>query len=603
MKTPEHLSVRFAASLLLLCAAMSGMAQNKWVKCTELSDFVEGNCYLLTTAEPSDGQFYYVPASSVSIASGAFSKAGGLGTRSTADPLSLSPTEAGWLLVKTSKAGQYRLQSYTDDSTGKYLYITNDNNGVAIDNASKASSYWTIAQDGDSPLFKFTYNLKLKRDLCPYLTSPYGFRSYAYSAENEYSTHYLAVYQWTAGEVSTKTQTALQWSASAAVAVLGEVPTLPTLTVQPEGLTGVVFSSSNPSVATIDPQTGRVEVRSEGTTTLTATFAETDTFYGSSASYTLVVKSQQPGGEVADGYLHDLLTVESTGVTSSSYTAFSDIQAPGGSTAVYAGRVANNATANCFQLNKEPQNNILTTASGGCLRRVTVTWASYMTADEDGRSLAVYGSHTPYSAKTTKVSGTLLGQLTYHVGEPSASLDVTDQYEYILIVASAAIYFDQLDLAWATPVTVRTQLTAGHYGTLCLPSAVAKGDYTGAEFYAVAGTTLTPSGQVDGLVLLPVDSLRAATPYIYKATDTAIRVFYSGSPATAPAQSYGLVGNLSSQKQAVPSDGHCYILYNNVVHRAYNATATIAPGRAYIDLQGVQPYTGTHSRALRLGVK
>ena len=596
-------SFRLLPTVLLMGVAMGTQAEPHWTKCKYLSDFQTNTYYLLVATEPCDGEYYYVPASTVSIAAGEFSKVNGNGTKSTSDPLSLTLAEAGWKLTKASKTGQYRLQSYGTEDAARYLYLTNDNNGVAIDNSSKASSYWTIAQAADGETFRFTYNLKSRRDLCPYLTSPYGFRSYSYSSETDYSTHYLAVYKWTEeGDEPTKTATSLQWSATTATVTLGTDYTLPTLAVQPEGLTGIVYSSSVPSVATIDSLTGGVEILSEGVTTITATFTETDDFYASSASYILTVKPQQQE-EQTDNYTHDVLYVTSTGVISSSYTSFSDVQAADGSTAVYAGRVANNATAGCFQLNKDAQNNIVTTTSGGNIRSVKVYWSSYMTADEDGRSLMVYGSHTPYDAKTSKVKGTELGSLTYNTGDASATLTVTAEYEYIMLVATAAIYFDKLDIAWAMPTIVRSDLTVGNYGTICLPFSVEQGDFVGAEFYEVAGTELNAAHQITGLVLTPVERLQAGTPYVFKATSPVLKVFYSGTETTEPATAYGLVGNLSDHPLTVPSTGHCYILYNNVIHKAYNGTATIVPGRAYFNLSTVQPYTGTHAQALRVSLK
>ncbi|MBQ9362186.1 MAG: hypothetical protein IJT97_02065 [Bacteroidaceae bacterium] len=599
----KHL-FRLQTIALLFCIAIGTQAEPHWTKCTSLSDFQTNTYYMLVTTEPCEGEYYYVPASTGPIASGEFSKANGAGTKSTANPLSLTLSEAGWKLVKASKAGQYRWQSYGTEDAARYLYLTNDNNGVAIDNSSKASSYWTIAKADDAATFRFTYNLKSRRDLCPYLTSPYGFRSYAYSSVTDYSTHYLTVYKWTEeGDVPAKTETALQWSSNTATVTIGEENVFPTLTVQPEGLSGVVYSSSVPTVAAIDSQTGRVEILAEGMTVITATFTETDDYYGASASYTLTVKNKVEEEEVADNYKHDLLYITSTGVTSSSYTAFSDVQAADGSTAVYAGRVAQNAVAECFQLNGDPQNNIVTTASGGNVKKIKVYWASYMTKDENGRSLIVYGSHSAYDAKTSKVKGKEIGTLTYNTGDKSATIEVSDEYEYMMIVATAAIYFDKLDIAWDVPVVVRENLTVGNFGTICLPYAVVKGNYKGAEFYEVAGTTLNEFQQVNGLVLIPVDSLAAGTPYIFKATATTLKVSYSGTAVTAPVQTHGLVGNLSSEQQSVPATPHTYILFNNVIHKTHNGTATIAPNRAYIDLGKVSPYAGSHAKAVRVGLK
>ena len=58
----------------------------------------------------------------------------------------------------------------------------------------------------------------------------------------------------------------------------------------PNGLT-VSYDSSNPGVATVDAN-GQVTIGTAGSTTITATSAEDDTYYAGTASYTLTVKEQ-----------------------------------------------------------------------------------------------------------------------------------------------------------------------------------------------------------------------------------------------------------------------------------------------------------------------
>jgi uncharacterized protein YjdB len=87
----------------------------------------------------------------------------------------------------------------------------------------------------------------------------------------------------------TGTPTSLSFSVTAAEASLGEDFTEPTLTKDPADLEGVVFSSSNTSVATVDAETGEVTLKAEGETTITATFEDTEELNGSTASYKLTV--------------------------------------------------------------------------------------------------------------------------------------------------------------------------------------------------------------------------------------------------------------------------------------------------------------------------
>ena len=91
---------------------------------------------------------------------------------------------------------------------------------------------------------------------------------------------------------SSKTDVTLTFSAttaSATTASIGQtLANAPTLTVSPEGLEGVTYSSSNTDVATVAAD-GTVTIAGAGTTIITATFTETDTHKGASASYTLTV--------------------------------------------------------------------------------------------------------------------------------------------------------------------------------------------------------------------------------------------------------------------------------------------------------------------------
>lgn len=90
----------------------------------------------------------------------------------------------------------------------------------------------------------------------------------------------------------------LAFSQTSATATIGESFTAPTLTATSNGqqvtLSGITYSSSDTSVATVNASTGAVTLVGEGTTTITATFAGNDTYNGTSASYTLTVSEATP---------------------------------------------------------------------------------------------------------------------------------------------------------------------------------------------------------------------------------------------------------------------------------------------------------------------
>ena len=90
-------------------------------------------------------------------------------------------------------------------------------------------------------------------------------------------------------EKKSGTPTSLTFSAETAEATLGVEFTEPTLTKDPAGLTGVVFSSTNTAVATVDAETGEVTPLAAGKTNIKATFTATDEYWGAEASYELTV--------------------------------------------------------------------------------------------------------------------------------------------------------------------------------------------------------------------------------------------------------------------------------------------------------------------------
>lgn len=89
---------------------------------------------------------------------------------------------------------------------------------------------------------------------------------------------------------ATKTPTSLSWSASTASATINGSNTFPTLSTTPADLSGVTYSSSNTDVATINVNTGEINLVAAGETTITATYAGNDTYAAATpATYTLTV--------------------------------------------------------------------------------------------------------------------------------------------------------------------------------------------------------------------------------------------------------------------------------------------------------------------------
>ena len=85
-----------------------------------------------------------------------------------------------------------------------------------------------------------------------------------------------------------KDKATLKFSAETAEATMGKEFTAPTLTVTPEGLEGITYSSSNTKAATID-ENGKVTIVGAEETTIKASFAGNETYEAAEASYKLTV--------------------------------------------------------------------------------------------------------------------------------------------------------------------------------------------------------------------------------------------------------------------------------------------------------------------------
>ena len=160
------------------------------------------------------------------------------------------------------------------------------------------------------------------------------------------------------------------------------------------------------------------------------------------------VSSWKEGGAV------DVITRETTGITSgsSSYSDWSGKTAT--SSAVYAGNSAGQNDA--VQIRSKNNNSgIITTTSGGKVAKVSVVWNANTVA---GRKLDVYGKNSAYSAATdlygdAEAQGTLLGSITKGT---STELSIDGDYTYIGLRSNAdAMFLDQISITWggdATPV-------------------------------------------------------------------------------------------------------------------------------------------------------
>ena len=159
------------------------------------------------------------------------------------------------------------------------------------------------------------------------------------------------------------------------------------------------------------------------------------------ASYTLFVNKHEDAPATVDDVIDNAFTGVGTTSTYSGWTGKT-----GTSGAVYAGNSA--GTNGTVQLRTTNNNSgIVTTGSGGKVRKVSVTWNS---TTATGRTLNVYGKNEAYTAATDLYNsnnrGTLIGTIVYGT---STELEITDDYTYVGVRSNgSAMYFDDITFTW-----------------------------------------------------------------------------------------------------------------------------------------------------------
>ena len=121
-------------------------------------------------------------------------------------------------------------------------------------------------------------------------------------------------------------------------------------------------------------------------------------------------------------------------------------------------------------------------------------------------------------------------------------------------------------------------VTAGNYGTICLPYGSTK--YSGATFFEIAY-------QEPGKVYIDeVTTLVAGVPYIFQAKSSKLSVTYEGTPDGAKSNN-GLHGTFTEIADvAAHTSNKGYILINNVI-RFCEANCNVPANRAYIMLDEI----------------
>lgn len=177
--------------------------------------------------------------------------------------------------------GTYRFQSFpNNEAKSKYLAYGNEGTDLVWGSSSDDYSKWLVEFNEDG-----TVKIQNNKNTGRYINCYYDTKVFrCYSSGSTYGLPVCFYKRITHSDG--KQERNLQFSKTECTVKLGEDFEPPILSGETEGVT---YSSSNSEVAVVDANTGFVEIKGVGVTTITATAEATETLNDGTASYVLTV--------------------------------------------------------------------------------------------------------------------------------------------------------------------------------------------------------------------------------------------------------------------------------------------------------------------------
>ncbi len=251
----------------------------KYALVTSVSDLVVGCEVIIAAKEAYDSKDWAISTTQSSNNRGQteITKSGNDITNPSAD-VQIFRLEYGNISTPTQT---YAFKAINGTSPG-YLYAaSSSNNWLRTESNLSNNSSWTIEIDAADYAATLTSKGGYTNNLIRHNTGNSLFS--CYGAGNTQKD--VVIYQRI---VPTKLSQTLSFPNPTESATVGSAFTEPLLS---GAQTPVTYSSSNTAIATVDASSGEVTLLTAGTTTITATAAETATYYGASASYILSVSA------------------------------------------------------------------------------------------------------------------------------------------------------------------------------------------------------------------------------------------------------------------------------------------------------------------------
>ena len=271
----------YLLSMLFLLTGSTAWAEDSWVK-TAPAQLQTGDVVVIADLTNS----LAMSNSEKNSKGGPLAKAISINEAKT--EIAETVSESIQWVVTIDDDGTYK---FNVPGTENYLYCINDNNGLRI--GSSEDNVFSLKQDANGT--DFLFNEAQSRYIGPYNSTDW--RSYT-SINNNIKDAVTVFFKLTSGSSSHTTPT-LSWLditgapiESLTVSLTGTVNA--TFSTDSDG--EVTYESSDETVATIDAE-GNISVVGLGTTSISASVAETETYWAGSKSFTLTVVTEGGGSE------------------------------------------------------------------------------------------------------------------------------------------------------------------------------------------------------------------------------------------------------------------------------------------------------------------
>ena len=339
---------------------------------------------------------------------------------------------------------------------------------------------------------------------------------------------------------------------------------LPTFDTNSDG--DVTFDTSNAAVATVDAD-GFITIEGVGTAVITATLSQTFSYMGATCDLTLVVldrsKLPEPRALVSKTSAGEYyaMTIDNAG----SYFGAEPVT------------VVNNKVVNAVN-----PDNISWYIADGNISNYNGMYVSHVS----GKTSLVYSAtSTGWTWTETETFSGWKSNLSTESDTRYIGFNKLDTGNRFGAYKNTVQQPFAVDMPFVSGQVI-SDVEADTYATICMHYDVAAADFTGAEFYSIAGKVME-GDKVTQLVLQPEEALQAGKPYICKYTAAQVVMVTAGDEVTTVSAQNGLVGVADV---TVPPVGSYEVTASGVVD-ACSDNCEHAAGTAYINLDEVPEYS------------